>query len=111
MEVEHVFEYSVRLRDDFVSDEHIYTNIDFVKNIKQKYPEITDEWQQMALVEDGIQSIYFTKEKIDQLKEELCRRIMEDPNPFYINCTDWDGGYEVDESQLLENIREIKDES
>jgi hypothetical protein len=33
---------------------------------------------------------------------------MEDPNPFNISCTDWDGGYEVDESKLLENIIEIK---
>jgi hypothetical protein len=32
---------------------------------------------------------------------------MEDPNPFNISCTDWDGGYEIDESQLLENIVDV----
>ena len=110
MEVEHVFEYSVRLMDDLVSDEHIYTNIDFVEKTKKEHPGADDEWRQMALVEEKVKSIYFTKEKIDQLKEELCKRIMSEPNPFYINCTDWDGGYEVDESQLLENIRDIKNE-
>ena len=52
MEVEHVFEYSVRLMDDFVSDEHIYTNIDFVEKTKKEHAGADDEWRQMALVEE-----------------------------------------------------------
>jgi hypothetical protein len=109
MDVNHVFKYTIHLKGDIrLPDERIYTNIDFYDRVEKQNPDIKDSWELMRMTEDEIESIYFTKEKIDQLKKELCKRIMEDPNPFNISCTDWDGGYEVDESKLLENIIEIK---
>jgi hypothetical protein len=109
MDVNHVFKYTIHLKGDIrLPDERIYTNIDFCDRVEKQNPDIKDSWELMRKTEDEIESIYFTKEKIDQLKKELCKRIMEDPNPFNISCTDWDGGYEVDESELLENIIEIK---
>jgi hypothetical protein len=109
MDVNHVFKYTIHLKGDIrLPAERIYTNIDFSDRVEKQNPDIKDSWELMRKTEDEIESIYFTKEKIDQLKKELCKRIMEDPNPFNISCTDWDGGYEVDESELLENIIEIK---
>jgi hypothetical protein len=109
MDVNHVFKYTIHLKGDIrLPDERIYTNIDFSDRVEKQNPDIKDSWELMRKTEDEIESIYFTKEKIDQLKKELCKRIMEDPNPFNISCTDWDGGYEVDEIKLLENIIEIK---
>ena len=109
MEAKHVFKYDISLKNDFDSSIRcIYTNIDFCEKYKEKNSSEIDEWDNMRLVEDEIEKIYFTKEEIDQLKYELCERIMNDPNPFSIHCNDWDGGYEVDESELLENIIEIK---
>jgi hypothetical protein len=108
MDVNHVFKYTIHLKGDIrLPDERIYTNIDFSDRVEKQNPDIKDSWELMRKTEDEIESIYFTKEKIDQLKKELCKRIMEDPNPFNISCTDWDGGYEVDESQLLENIVDV----
>ena len=109
MEAEHVFKYDIRLKSDIDYFRRcIYTNIDFCEKYKEKNFSEIDEWDKIQLVEDEIEKIYFTKEEIDQLKYELCERIMNDPNPFSIHCNDWDGGYEVDESELLENIRTIK---
>jgi hypothetical protein len=109
MEAKHVFKYNIWLKNDIDHFRRcIYTNIDFCEKHKEKNSSERDEWHNMHLVEDEIEKIYFTKEEIDKLKYELCERIMSDPNPFSIYCSDWDGGYEVDESELLENIRTIK---
>ena len=112
MKAEHVFNYDIRLKkgiDHFIRC--IYTNIDFREKQKEKNSSEIDEWNSIQQVEDEIEKIYFTKEEIDQLKSELCKRIMSIPNPFSISCSDWnsdwDGGYEVNESELLENIRTI----
>lgn len=104
MEAEHVFKFDIKLKPNINYFQRcIYTNIDF----REKYKDEIDEWNWVKPVEDKIEKIYFTNEEIDQLKSELCERIMSDPNPFSISCSDWDGGYEVDESELLENIRTI----
>lgn len=109
MEAKHVFKYDISLKNDFDSSIRcIYTNIDFCEKYKEKNSSEIDESNNMRFVEDEIEKIYFTKEEIDKLKYEFCKRIMSDPNPFLIYCKDWDGGYEVDESELLENIRTIK---
>ena len=109
MKAEHVFKYNIQLKSDIDYFRRcIYTNIDFYEKFQNKHSSEEDEWNKMQIVEDEIEKIYFTKEEIDQLKYELCKRIMNDPNPFSINCNDWDGCYEVEESELLENIRTIK---
>ena len=44
---------------------------------------------------------YFTKEKIDELKQMFIQRIQECENPLDIVCVDWDRGYEVTEDKLF----------
>ena len=51
--------------------------------------------------EDFVQNRYFTKEKIEELKQEFIKRIQECENPFNICCVDKDGGYNVTEEELF----------
>ena len=51
--------------------------------------------------EDLVQEKYFTKEKIDELKQKFIKRIQESENPFSIYCVDKDGDYNVTEDMLL----------
>ena len=51
--------------------------------------------------EDLVQEKYFTKEKIDELKQQLVDKIMSEENPFDISCVDVDGGYLVTEKELF----------
>lgn len=99
IEVEHVFKYYVSLSYNLRSmDVPIYTNIDFMKKYDGELCETA-----MPKCEQDIKNLVFTKEKIEKLKKEFCKRIMESENPFDISCVDWDGGYLVEESELLEN--------
>ena len=108
MEAKHVFKYDIILKSDIDYFKRcIYTNIDFYEKFKNKHSSEEDEWNKMQIVYDEIEKIYFTKEEIDKLKYELCERIINDPNPFLIHRNKWDGGYVVEEQELLENIRTI----
>lgn len=80
-----------------------YTRIPvYVKPFPEDY-SLTEEQmdRQMQEHEDLIQSKYFTKERIKQLKEEFIKKIRESENPFTIDCVDIDGGYNVTEEQLF----------
>lgn len=67
--------------------------------------------------EESLAEAYFTKEKIDELKQQLIKQILESENPFSINCTDEDGGYLVVDEDIwrghkpknMENKYEIGD--
>ena len=43
-----------------------------------------------ATHEDDLKKIYFTKEKIEELKQKLIKQIQECENPFEIYCNDTD---------------------
>ena len=62
------------------------------------FPDDVSDYKQTSLVEEK----YFTKEKIDELKQIFIRRIQECENPFDIVCVDWDGGYDVTEDMLFD---------
>ena len=74
----------------------------YVKPFPEDY-SLTEEQldRQMHEHEDLVQSKYFTKERIEQLKEELIKKIRESENPFTIDCVDIDGDYNVTEEQLF----------
>ena len=44
---------------------------------------------------------YFTKERIEELKQYFINQIQNSDNPFYIACVDTDSGYNVTEEQLF----------
>lgn len=61
-----------------------------------------EAWKIYDAQEDLVQSRYFTKERIDELKRKFIQRIQECENPFYIACVDRDGGYNVTEDMLFD---------
>jgi hypothetical protein len=52
--------------------------------------------------DEQVMEKYFTKEKIDELKQMFIQIIQECENPLDIVCVDWDGGYEVTEDMLFD---------
>lgn len=99
IEVDHVFQYRVSLNSDLDTiNVPVYTNIDFMAQYGEEPYETS-----MPKCEQCIEDIVFTKAKINELKKELCKKIMESESPFNISCVDWDGGYLVEESDILEN--------
>ena len=110
IEAKHVFKFTLSLNSELeYIEESIYTNIDFMdKEEDGTYWDDSTYAEKMAECEDRVSEIYFDKEKIDAIKQQLCNLIMQTENPFHIYCTDWDGGYTVDEQQLLENQRNIR---
>lgn len=44
---------------------------------------------------------YFTEDKINELKAKVIQKIVNEPNPFVINCVDEDGGYNITEEEIF----------
>lgn len=97
----HVFTFSVYLSNNVI-EVPIYSNIDFLGNVKYANAEST-----LNNAEEFVKQKYFTKERIEELKRKMCEQIMSCDNPFDISCLDYDGDYVVEESDLLENIVKI----
>lgn len=72
----------------------IYTNM-FPEKYELDCPELEEK-------QKTVKNLYFTPERIQEIKKEMCKRIME--TPLMIECVDSDGGYIIDESELLENL-------
>lgn len=97
-----VFKFRVRLNNDLIDEDiTIYTkpfpefsSLEHYKTEQQHQKFYNDQ-------EDLVQEKYFTKEKIDELKNRLIERIQECENPFNIYCVDRDGGYNVTKEQLF----------
>ena len=51
--------------------------------------------------EEGIKHAYFTQEKVDEWKRKIAESILSSNCPFFIECTDRDGGYNITEDQLF----------
>lgn len=96
-----VFRFRINLKEEFDSNEiTVYT---------KPFPE-PEEYTNECLTEydkqeEFVKEKYFTQKRIDELKLKLIQRIQECKNPFYISCTDRDGGYNVTEDQLF-NLEE-----
>jgi hypothetical protein len=96
-----VFRFRISLKEEFDSNEiTVYT---------KPFPE-PEEYTNECLTEydkqeEIVKEKYFTQKRIDELKLKLIQRIQECKNPFYISCTDRDGGYNVTEDQLF-NLEE-----
>ena len=64
------YKFNIYLKD-YILEEWVYTE-----------GEVTHE--------DDLKKIYFTKEKIEKLKQKLIKQIQESENPFEIYCNDTD---------------------
>lgn len=51
--------------------------------------------------EESVQEAYFTKERIEELKEKIINKIKETENPFNIYCNDTDGNYIVSDNEIF----------
>lgn len=87
---------SIRFRislKDFDTEETIYMT-------EKAYNDISNGDKRMFFRGmDMIVDEYFTKEKIEKLKKELCDKIMNADNPFDIYDVDLDG-YPVEENKI-----------
>lgn len=83
-------------------EEFMYVNV-FTKPFPS-LDHVSEEkaYWEMIRQEELVQSKYFTKERIEELKEELIKIIRECENPFHISCVDGDSDYEVTEEELLD---------
>jgi hypothetical protein len=91
-----VFKYRVSL--DFGIDINVY-----VRPFPKPWDKDYSETESMSLEdkENLIQEKYFTKERIDGLKQKLIEKIVSEENPFEIQCVDYDGDYKVTEEQIF----------
>jgi hypothetical protein len=106
VEAKEVLKFDIELSSELnFSRVSVYTNL---KNPWEKYEKDSLCEKEIEDWKDDIRDLYFSKEKIEELKNELCKKIMESENPFEIYCADWDGGYLVEESDLLENQVKIQ---
>lgn len=87
----HAIKFRLYFNDTFETTVYM-TNEEFSKLHEEK-----NEWDSKDI--DKIIPEYFTKDKIQKYKEELCRKIMESENPFSIHDCDLDM-YNVDENLI-----------
>ena len=111
---DHIFKFRIHLDDEISTSERlIKTNVDFFEKAEKKIDQeglTIDEYgyKKLDMAEDMVDELVFTKEEIQKLKEELCKRIMESENPFNICCVDLDGGYYYEDGELLEDKIKIE---
>ena len=99
-----VWKYRIELNWDINSIEKtIYTkpfpdyyDIPIEKRMKYQTSEKYFDEQ-----EEIVKEKYFTKERIEELKQLFIKKIQESENPFNICCVDMDGGYNVTEDELF----------
>ena len=97
-----VFRFTIHLKENFISDEITVYTKPFSELPELDGAGSEEEWyEEYNKQEELVKEKYFTQQKIDELKLKLIREIQECKNPFYISCTDRDGGYNVTEDQLF----------
>jgi len=107
VEANHVFKFSVSVPGLSIN-KTVYTNIDFSKKYDNLFTKEEERFKVLACTEQEVQNLYFTKEVVEKMRQILADKILSGEAVIEIQCTDWDGGYEVEESELLENIIKIK---
>lgn len=97
-----VWVYQISLKENSIN-KTIYTKpfVDYYElPIEESMKYLTPE-KYFDKQEEIVQEKYFTKERIEELKKIFIKRIQESENPFYINCVDTDGGWNVTEEELF----------
>lgn len=95
-----VFQFRIQIDNDLINKEITVYTKPFPEFILGELSE--KEWyKKYNKQEKLVQEKFFTQEKINELKQELIKRIQECKNPFNICCVDRDSGYNVTEDQLF----------
>ena len=99
-----VWKYRIELNWDINSIEKtIYTKplpeyYELDESEQNKYTNLYHYYDCLA---DKVKEKYFTKERIEELKEMFIKQIRELENPFSINFVDTDSGWNVTEEELF----------
>ena len=92
-----VFKYAVHLKNNLLYE--------IVSTKPFPEPSIVMSSTELCELNDYEENLvlekYFTKEKIDELKQKFIKEIQESENPFDIYCVDRDGGYNLKEEELF----------
>lgn len=83
----------------------LYLNQDFCVTRKSVYTKPFKKYKSLGYRNGMVIGSYFTKEKIEELKQELIQKIKDCDDPFVISLADHDGNYNVSEEELF-NIEE-----
>lgn len=88
---------SNRERNVYVRPSVVKPFIDSLRNMhgEEHYKHVDDD-------ERFVQEKYFTKERIEELKEEVIDAIRKSQNPFTIYCCDKDGDYLITDKDIFE---------
>jgi len=76
-------------------------NLDIEMEDITVYTKPFPEDESYELCKQIVEDKYFTQERINELKENLIKKIRETENPFDISCTDIDSGYNVTKEELF----------
>ena len=96
-----VFQFKIQVDNDLFGKEITVYTKPFHKFILGELSE--KEWlKEYRKQEELVQKKFFTQEKINELKQELIKKIQECDNPFDIFCSYRDGGYSVTEDELFD---------
>lgn len=98
-----VFQFRIQVDNDLFGKEITVYTKPFPKLILEDLELSGKEWhKEYNKQEEIVQEKFFTQEKINELKQELIKKIQECDNPFYIFCSDRDSGYNVTENELFD---------
>lgn len=62
-----------------------------------------DDWEEKCNeLEKLVQEKYFTKERVEEIKKDICKKIMSGEIPIDITLQDTDSGYNVTEDMLFD---------
>ena len=107
VEAKHVFKFIVEPKEWYLQ-KNVYTNIDFAKKHDDGNADYEHRTACLFNTEEEVKNLYFTKEVKEKIRRIFANMVLHGDIELDIQCTDWDGGYEIEEEELLENIVKIK---
>ena len=90
-----VYGFRISVLDDFT------INVPVDPYIAEKYIDYNEKGGKWSDAEE-VQRQYFTKERIEELKENFINRFMAIENPFTISCFDVDGDWNYTKDDLFD---------
>lgn len=92
-EANHVFVFRISFPDLYI-DKAVYTQIGFSKKYDNLFTREEEKFKVHAC----------TEEVVEKMRQILADKILSGEAVIEIQCTDWDGGYEEEESEFLKTL-------